>query len=334
MTVLNVAFVGTQDYARKIAKLNDTRDIESYVFKVVDDSFTKVISLLRPLRHPEKIRPLLSVLNVARCGVVEIEKIDSSIGEILVAFGCAGIEHGHIILRPEDGAWIDPEQIKVIQEQAGLSSWELHTAPPDEHEMRTLLLNLLDDLEDQSKGNLVIPVDQFFNVKGVGLVAIGYVQSGSVDKHDKLIALPTREIGTARSLQVMDDDVDTAIAGDRVGVAMRDMRQEALERGSLLVKPEDDGGNQSTMTQHEKSILKLHSAPFQQKSLDVGDVIHAAVDLQFVVGRVEAIEENNVEISWDSPLFIRGDKQPRVLVNQLDLKMRVLGYSDNLSLVE
>ena len=129
---------------------------------------------------------------------MEIEKIDSSIGEILVAFGCAGIEHGHIILRPEDGAWIDPEQIKVIQEQAGLSSWELHTVPPDEHEMRTLLLNLLDDLEDQSKGNLVIPVDQFFNVKGVGLVAIGYVQSGSVDKHDKLIALPTRVIGTAR----------------------------------------------------------------------------------------------------------------------------------------
>ena len=125
MTVLNVAFVGPQDYARKIAKLNDTRDIESYVFKVVDDSITKVISLLRPLRHPEKIRPLLSVLNVARCGIVEIEKIDSSIGEILVAFGCAGIEHGHIILRPEDGAWIDPEQIKVITGEMSFGSVSL-----------------------------------------------------------------------------------------------------------------------------------------------------------------------------------------------------------------
>ena len=87
MSVLNVAFVGTQDYARKIAKLNDTRDIESYVFKVVENSITKVISLLRPLRHPEKIRPLLSVLIVARCGVVEVETIDPSLGEILVAFG-------------------------------------------------------------------------------------------------------------------------------------------------------------------------------------------------------------------------------------------------------
>ncbi|MBO57974.1 MAG: hypothetical protein CMA77_03145 [Euryarchaeota archaeon] len=334
MSVLNVAFVGTQDYARKIAKLNDTRDIESYVFKVVENSITKVISLLRPLRHPEKIRPLLSVLNVARCGVVEVETIDPSLGEILVAFGCAGIEHGHIILRPEEGEWIDPEQIKVIQQQAGLTSWKLHSTPPDEHEMRTLLLEVLDNLEDQSIKNLVIPVDQFFNVKGVGLVAIGYVQSGSVNKHDKLIALPTMDIGTARSLQVMDDDVDTAIAGDRVGVAMRDLRQEALERGSLLVKPDVDGSNQSTLVQHVKSNLKLKPAPFQQKLLGVGDVIHAAVDLQFVVGRVESIEEDIVQISWDNPLFIRRDEQPRVLINQLDLKMRILGYSDDLSIVE
>ena len=333
MTVLNVAFVGTQEYARRIAKLNDTRDIESYVFKVVEDSLTKVISLLRPLRHPEKLRPLLSVLNVARCGIVEIERIDASIGEILVAFGCAGIEHGHIILRPEEGEWIDPDQIQVIQQQAGLSSWELHTVPPDEHEMRTLLLELLDDLEDQSKKNLVIPVDQYFNVKGVGLVAIGYVQSGSVNKHDKLIALPTMELGTVRSLQVMDDDVDIATAGDRVGVAMRDMRQEALERGSLLVKPDGDSNN-STMVGHEKSRIILESAPFQQKSLEVGDVIHAAADLQFVVGRVEAIGDDGLDISWEQPLFIRSNMQSRVLINQLDLNMRVIGYSDNLSSIE
>ncbi len=332
MTVLNVAFVGTQDYAKSIAKLNDTRDIESYVYKVVEDGETKIISLLRPLRHPERLRPLLSVLNVARCGIVEIERVDAAIGEILVAFGCSGIEHGHIIIRPAEGEWVDPEQIRVIQQQAGLTSWTLHSTPPDEHEMRKLLFDLLDGLEDQSKAPLVIPVDQHFNVKGVGLVAIGYVQSGIVNKHDKLLALPTTEIGTARSLQVMDDDVDIAIAGDRVGVAMRDMRQEALERGSLLVKPDDDdGGHETTMERHEKSRLQLTIAPFQQKAISVGDVIHAAADLQFVVGRVEAIDGQTLDISWDQTLFLRSDNQPRVLINQLDLKMRVLGFSNKLS---
>jgi selenocysteine-specific translation elongation factor len=334
MTVLNVAFVGTQDYAKSIAKLNDTRDIESYVYKVVEDGETKIISLLRPLRHPERLRPLLSVLNVARCGIVEIEKVDATIGEILVAFGCSGIEHGHIIIRPAEGEWVDPDQIRVIQQQAGLTSWTLHSAPPNEHEMRKLLFDLLDSLDNQSKAPLVIPVDQHFNVKGVGLVAIGYVQSGIVNKYDKLLALPTSEIGTARSLQVMDDDVDAAIAGDRVGVAMRDMRQEALERGSLLVKPDEEEAHRATMERHEKSRIQLTEAPFQQKAISVGDVIHAAVDLQFVVGRVEAIESHTLDISWDQTLFLRSENQPRVLINQLDLKMRVIGFSENLSPID
>ena len=112
MTVLNVAFVGSQEFAKSIAKLNDTRDIESYVFKMVQDDEVKVLSLLRPLRHPEKLRPLLSILNVARAGVVEISKVDSSLGEILVAFGCSGIENGHIIIRPADGEWVDQNKLR------------------------------------------------------------------------------------------------------------------------------------------------------------------------------------------------------------------------------
>ena len=333
MPVLNVAFVGTQEFAKSIAKLNDTRDIESYVYKHVESNHTKIISLLRPLRHPERLRPLLSVLNVARCGIIEVRKIDSTIGEILVAFGCAGIEHGHIIIHPEEGEWVDPEQISIIQKQAGLTNWILHKNPPDEHEMRNLLFQQLEKLEDHTSSPLVIPVDQYFNVKGVGLVGIGYVQSGVVNKHDKLLALPTTEIGTARSLQVMDDDVDIAIAGDRVGVAMRDLRQEALERGSILVKPNQEGEYENTMTRHEKSKFELIPAPFQKKIIQEGDVIHAAVDLQFIVGRVESIQDNELVVSWDQPLFLRSEKQPRVLINQLDLNMRVLGHSNNLKII-
>ena len=65
----------------------------------------------------------------------------------------------------------------------------------------------------------MVPIDQHFNVKGIGLVAIGYVQSGSVSVHDELHLLPAEGPGTVKSLQVMDDDVSEAVAGDRVGIA-------------------------------------------------------------------------------------------------------------------
>ena len=101
MPVLNVAFVGTEDLARTLAKKGDVRDIESYVYKEIIDGETRILSLLRPLRHPERLRPLLSVLNVAKAGVVEIAKVDAALGEVLVAFGAANIDVGHAIISPE-----------------------------------------------------------------------------------------------------------------------------------------------------------------------------------------------------------------------------------------
>lgn len=204
MPVLNVAFVGSENLARSIAKKGDVRDIESYVFKEEKNGITQIISLLRPLKHPEKIRPLLSVLNIAKVGIIEVSKVDSSLGEICVAFGCAEIKKGLVIINAEIGGWVDPEQVKMIIQQSGLEDWELCENVPDEHEIREKLFNFMDEVKENNEA-LIIPVDQYFNVKGVGLVAIGYVQSGSVSKHDNIQVLPVGENGIVRSLQVMDD---------------------------------------------------------------------------------------------------------------------------------
>ena len=184
MPVLNVAFVGSEELARKLGKKGDVRDIESYVHKETYEGDVRILSLLRPLRHPERLRPLLSVLNVAKAGIVEITAVDAALGEVLVAYGAAGIDHGHAIISPEDGGWIDAQQVKMILDQAGLQSWALHESVPDEHTLRESLLSNVPDGEQEAP--LVIPIDQHFNVKGVGLVAIGYVQAGTVSKHDEV----------------------------------------------------------------------------------------------------------------------------------------------------
>ena len=142
--VLNIAFVGSENLARNIAKKGDVRDIESYVFKEERDGVTQIISLLRPLKHPEKIRPLLSVLNVAKVGIIEVSKVDASLGEICVSFGCAGIKKGLIIINPESGGWVDPDQVKMIIQQSGLKDWELFEKVPDEHKIREKLFSLIE----------------------------------------------------------------------------------------------------------------------------------------------------------------------------------------------
>ena len=320
MAVLNVAFIGSESLAKKIAKKGDVRDIESYVYKEVRDGEIKIISLLRPLKHPEKIRPLLSVLNVAKAGIIEISKIDSATGEICVSFGCAGINNGLIIINSQDGDWIDPDQVRIILEQSGLENWKLYEQVPDEHIIREDLFALMEERETDDS-SLILPVDQFFNVKGVGLVAIGYVQSGIVSKHDTIQVLPADENGIVRSLQVMDDDVENAISGDRVGLAIRNLREEALHRGCMIVHAESN-----VLVKNLSSTFAIDKAPFQKRILQVGDVIHAAVDMQFVVGRIKIIDQENVTVDWDIPLWTRKNNSPKIIITQLDATpMRIIG---------
>ena len=325
--VLNVAFVGSEDLARSLAKSNDVRDIESYVHKEERNGEVCIISLLRPLKHPEKIRPLLSVLNVAEVGVVEIGKVDAALGEVLVSFGVSGIRNGIAIINPSEEEWVDSEQVRTILSQAGLEGWSIHESLPEVHDLREELFRHLDNMLGEGEGEaLILPVDQHFNVKGVGLVAIGYVQTGSVNKHDEVLILPANEKGVVRSLQVMDDDVDVAKAGDRVGVALRNLREEALHRGCMITHPDSE-----VMIRHDKSSLKIKVAPFQKRNLQVDDVIHAAVDLQFVVGRVTHVEGIELGVDWDCPLWVRKENLPSILITQLDaMPMRVIGVVESI----
>ena len=320
MPVLNVAFVGSESLARKIAKKGDVRDIESYVFKEEKNGEMRIISLLRPLKHPEKIRPLLSVLNVAKIGIIEISKVDAALGEICVSFGCANINEGLVIINPQDGEWVDPDQVRIILEQSGLKNWQLFEQLPDEHSIREKLYSFMDNIENQ-KSSLILPVDQFFNVKGVGLVAIGYVQSGSVSKHDSIQVLPADENGIVRSLQVMDDDVDIAVSGDRVGLAIRNLREEALHRGCMIVHTDSN-----VLNKNISSTFTLKKAPFQKRVLQIGDVIHAAVDTQFIVGRIKNIEDSKLIVDWEIPLWTRKNFSPPIIITQLDAgPMRIIG---------
>jgi selenocysteine-specific translation elongation factor len=196
---------------------------------------------------------------------------------------------------------------------------------PDEHTLRESLLSNLQTGDESAP--LVIPIDQHFNVKGVGLVAIGYVQAGTVSKHDEILVLPAQESGIARSLQVMDDDVEQSFVGDRVGVALRNLREEALHRGCILTHTDSDA-----LVRHNSSKFSLSRAPFQKRELSEGDVVHAAVDLQFQVGRINSIQGTEITIEWEQPLWIQNREAAPVIIAQLDAgNMRIMGVAEGIT---
>ena len=333
MTVLNVAMVGSDELAREIAKLNDNRDVDTYVHKEPHDGGYRILSLIRPAKFPERLQPLLSALNAARAGLLEVKMIDATLGEALVAFASAGIEQGIVVINPPAGEWVDESQVAMLLGQVGLD-WQIIAS--DGIELRKALFAIMDEVLDSLKSAedapLVIPIDQHFNVKGIGLVAIGYVQSGRLSVHDEVMIMPAGGVASTKSLQVMDDDVVCATAGDRVGIALRNAKEEHLASSLIIVHTvvddkKSDGNIPISVIGYETTSFKLQKSPFQKRDLSVGDIVHIAVDLQFVVGRIEVIEGDSVTVGWDSELFIRRVSPPPALLCQLDNKPRIIGQA-------
>jgi len=321
MSVLNILFVGSDDVARSIAKKSDSRDVDNYIYKdLKEDSSFSTISILRPNNYPEKPKPFFTALTVSDFGIIEVGKVDAAFGEIIVSMSCAGIKDGLIIINPSEGEWVDDNQVKALLQQAGLPNWEF--VANDGVIIREKLIGVLNKIEPNDDEGFVVAVDQAFTVKGVGLVAVGHVQSGKVNKHDDIIFAGSEGNAIARSLQVMDLDVDVANLGDRVGLALRTagaFREDLLGKGSILA----DSENRFEIQANSK--FKLNKAAFQKNDLAVGDVVHFCSDLQFVVGR---ITENNEElkIEWDFPIVLNKSSQRNPLIVQLEAKPRIMGF--------
>ncbi len=249
MVVLNIAVIGSDDLAKSIAKAADQRDVHTYVHKENGPDGARILSLIRPAKYPERLPPFLNALSTSQAGIVEVTAVDANLGEVLVAFASAGITRGLAVINPPEGQWVDETQVKMLFDQAGLADWTFEAN--DGVHLRERMYALMDEiqavLEANANAPLVLPVDQHFNVKGIGLVAIGYVQSGRVKVHDEVLLLPADGTGNAKSLQVMDDDVEVASAGDRVGLALRNAKEDHLTGSTIIVHPpvEDKRANVS-----------------------------------------------------------------------------------------
>ena len=332
MTVLNVAMFGSDELAKSIAKATDQRDVHTYVYKEYQDEVAKIISIIRPARYPERLRPLLNAISAGRVGIIEVNSVDATLGEVLVAFASSSINLGLVVINPPNDEWIDEEMVKKMLAQAGLSKWKF--IANDGVEIRNALYQLMEEVEqelvDSAASQLVVSIDQYFNVKGIGLVAIGYVQSGTINVHDELHILPAKASGNTKSLQVMDDDEKQAKSGDRVGIAIRGAKDDSLNNGSIIVKPAIDDKKTNThiplsVIEHKLSELSIKQSPFQKRTLAEGDVIHISVDLQFTVGRVKSVNNTKVQVEWESPVYIRRENPASAIIAQLDSKPRIIG---------
>ncbi|WP_255148815.1 GTPBP1 family GTP-binding protein [Halorarius halobius] len=94
------------------------------------------------------------------------------------------------------------------------------------------------------EGEFSMYVDRTYSVTGVGAVASGTVRSGSVEAGDELLLGPMadgsfREV-EVRSIEMHYHRVDEASAGRIVGIALKGVKESAIERGMALLPRDAD----------------------------------------------------------------------------------------------
>jgi elongation factor Tu len=85
----------------------------------------------------------------------------------------------------------------------------------------------------------LMPVEDVFNIEGRGTVATGRVERGVLKKMDEIEIVGLRDTSktTVTDIEMFRKLLDTAEAGENVGVLLRGIKKDDVERGQVLAKP-------------------------------------------------------------------------------------------------
>lgn len=119
------------------------------------------------------------------------------------------------------------------------------------------LMNAVDEKIPTPKRDVdkpfLMPIEDVFSISGRGTVATGRVEQGVVRTNDKLqlVGLKPNRESVAVSLEMFNKTLDEAQAGENVGILLRGLNKDDVERGMVLCQP-------GTITPHTKFKAALY----------------------------------------------------------------------------
>ncbi len=220
MESLNIAVLGSNEILNEFGKRGTLSDIVFYDRKLNDRIFT----FIAPISFPDKIQTLPQVLNMADFVVLNITQLDKYIAEQIIAINSLDMRNG-FLLHSYD---IDEQRLNQMIKGTAVENFK-------KIENLEILKNEINNLHSNSReGDLLMPIDHSFDVKGVGTVLLGGIKQGKIKVYDKLRILPSNKEALIKSIQMHDDPVDESSSPSRVGLAVKGVSPRDIERGDII----------------------------------------------------------------------------------------------------
>lgn len=308
MANLNIVFAGAPGLAPSIGKKGTVTDMTFYEVKEGADSIT----LIEPSKYPDKLSSLFYSAQMAEFAVLVVDKIDSFLGETIVMLDALHRDRGWLVLRN----YLQPEQVKPLLAGTCLENYEVREEDPTA--MRIALVEMAKaEVRKAGEGTCgSCPVDSHFNVKGVGTVVLGSVADGYFKVHDKMRVLPVEKEVVLRSIQKHDIDAPDGVKGDHVGLALKGIESDELDRGFVIT-------TDPAVKMTGAFTGKVEYNRFWKSPLKEGMMIHVGHWMQMVPAHVSEAG-NNVILQFDGKIIHRpGDEAVAMYLE--GGKLRVIG---------
>lgn len=285
MKSINYTLLGDDEsLAKDFGKKGTATDITIYDKKEAGSVKTWTL----PTGFPEKIQPLLQAINMGEYVIFHVSKLDKFIGEQIVALDVLKKDKG-LLTHSYD---VDREKLRLMIKGTTIEQYKI-VEPSD-------LRKEMDALEPISnEGNTRIPIDHCFDVKGVGTVILGKVAQGKVKTYDKLKLLPKGDEVLIKSIQMHDDPVEEAVSPARVGLAVKGITADDVQRGDQLYV-----GDEIIVSQ-EITLDYLQNKFFKDKIAE-NQTFLANIGLQTRAAKIVSL--NPMKLSLNKPAsFMKND---------------------------
>ena len=207
-----------------------------------------------------------------------------------------GVRHAVFVLTKAD--LVEPGMVELVREEVEkfIEGTHLNESPiiatsavtgEGLEELRQAMIDVIAQIEDRSIGEAArLPVDRVFSMTGFGTVVTGTLWSGTISRDDRLEVLPGGVSVRVRGVEVHDEKVETAYAGQRTAVALHGIDRSGLDRGDSIVSPGEFEATSMIDTE-------LYLLPSLQKKMRTGARIRFHLGSSETLGRLFFIGAND-----------------------------------------
>jgi selenocysteine-specific translation elongation factor len=250
-------------FLESVAKKNESQGMRIYLRTERETRY----SFLDDLTYPEKIQGYLRIASLCDFAYYLVsgqEKLTAADGELALLLDSFSLQ-GKIEIIDSPSVSTSTNQVK-----SALRGTKLENYAVEGRDSKSSILDLSDQIQrnvwkEQQSGALVF-VDRAFNVKGVGLVVLGFILFGHLAIHDLLKPLSSfgERKAEVKGIQINDVDFDSAGRGLRVGLSLKGVELSDLEKCRWLY-----GGEIQRTSQLS---INFRRSPFYKKDIFDRDI--------------------------------------------------------------